>query len=157
MRNKATIAGLVLVLCLSSLSFKCGGGDDPGRIAARAADAAATSISEMIKIKRELGQSGKITPQEELALTNALLRVNTADKALVSAIKAFIATTNSNTAGGADRASLCAAFNSLTAAMSDLNTSVFGVSNSDSKQRLTRVLDILKDLSAMAAVFAKCT
>src|SRR5262245_36031555 len=91
MKYRRTLVGLLLVLAVSSMSFKCSGGgqptDDQVRKAAKAADTIAGSIGEMIKLKRQLAQQKTITPEEELALTNALLKANTADKAFLAATK----------------------------------------------------------------------
>jgi len=140
MRHKVTIVGLVLVLALSSLSFKCdGNSSDPVRKSARAADTIAGSITEMIKVKRQLAQQQKIAPDEELALTNALLKANTADKAFVDAIKKI-----KGTPAPSDKSNLATLFSAVSAAVNDIDAGVLGVKNPDSKSKLTTILNTIK-------------
>src|SRR4051812_41365256 len=117
MRHKLTIVGLVLLCALTSSSFKCDGGGsnanvDPVRRAAKAADTIAGSINEMIKIKRQLAQEGKIKPAEELILTNALLKANTGDKAFLAAIKQVKGTPTQ-----ADKTNLATLFSAVSSAV----------------------------------------
>jgi hypothetical protein len=129
------------------MSFKCGGGGgngnsntDPARTAARAGDAIAKSIGEMNEVKRELARQGKITAAEELKLTQQLLRLNTADKALVERIKSLRSEPDAPT-----RAQLLTLFNELTAALDDLNsTGVLGVTNEDARNRLTTIITAIR-------------
>ena len=145
MRNRSiTAVGLVLVLSLASLSFKCGGGgsngnSDPVRTASRAADAIAKSIGEMNNVKRELARQGKISSAEELKLTQQLLRLNTADKALVNRLKAMGGNAN---AGDSQVTSL---FNELTAALDDLNTTgVVNLGDADARGRLGALITTIR-------------
>jgi hypothetical protein len=155
MKHKAVIAGLLLVLAFSSMSFKCGGEslppDSPWRGAAKAADDIAISINTMIKTKRALAQQGTITPAEELALTNALLKLNTADKALVAKIK----TLKSEAQATADKPTLCALFSTVTSALNDLdNLGLSPISNANAKSQLTTIINALK--ASVAIIAPQC-
>ena len=81
MKSKKTIVGLLLLLSFTAFSFKCdsgnGGVSDPYRKAAKASDDIASSINTMIKIKRDLGTSGKLSRDREVALTNLLQKAMT--------------------------------------------------------------------------------
>ena len=145
MRYKVTIVGLVLLCALSSMSFKCGDGGntnanvDPIRRAAKAADTIASSITELIKIKRQLAQEGKIKPPEELALTNALLKANTADKAFLAAIKQLKSNPSQS-----DKANLATLFSTVSAAVNEVDAGVLGVSDTDAKNKLNVILNTVK-------------
>ncbi len=153
MKRKAVLLGLFLVLALSSMSFKCDGDSatgvpDPWRRAAKAADDIAISINTMIKTKRTLGQQGTITPAEELALTNALLKANTADKALVTEIKKLKSAADVN----AQKPNLCSLFGTVASSLTDLNaTGLVPISNSNAK---TQLATILAAMNASAAIIA---
>ena len=153
MRYRRTLVGLVLVLATSSLSFKCGGGqpgqDDPVRKAAKAADTIAGSINEMIKVKRQLAQQKTIAPGEELALTNALLKANTADKAFLAATKQL-----NGTPTAADKSNLGTLFAAVSASVNELDAGVLGVKNPDAKTKLTTILNTIK---ASLAVISQLT
>lgn len=153
MKQKVVLTGLFLLLVFSSLSFKCDGNstppDSPWRPAAKAADDIAAGISTAIKIKRRLAQEGTITPAEELALTNSLLRLNTADKALVNQIKTIKSATDAN----AQKPNLCSLFSTVTSALSDLNTTgVLPLTNGGAKSQLTTILNALNASAAIIAV-----
>jgi hypothetical protein len=153
MKQKAVLTGLFLLLVFSSLSFKCGGDsvppDSPWRPAAKAADDIAISINTAIKIKRRLAQEGTITPAEELALTNGLLKLNTADKALVAKIK----TVKSAGDVTANKPTLCSMFSTVTNALNDLNNSgVLPLTNSSAKTQLTTIITALNASAAIIAV-----
>ncbi len=144
MRNRRiTTLGLVVALSLASLSFKCGGGcADNNQLcdAARAADTVAKSIGELTTVKRELARQGKITAAEELRLTQQLLRLNTADRAVVNRLKAM------NGAPDADgRQQLLSMFNELTTALDDLNANgVLGLGDADARNRLTTLITVIR-------------
>jgi hypothetical protein len=157
--RRITAVGLVLVLSLASMSFKCGGSNgngnsgtsDPARTAARAADAIAKSIGEMNEVKRELARQGKLTSAEELKLTQQLLRLNTADKALVERIKSLRSEPDAPT-----RTQLLSLFNELTAALDDLNsTGVLGVTNEDARNRLTTIITAIRSSVQIIQSFAQ--
>jgi hypothetical protein len=157
MRNRRmTAVGLVLVLSLASMSFKCGGDNsngnaDPQRGAIRAADAIAKSIGEMNNVKRELGQQGKIAPAEELKLTQMLLRLNTADRALLNRLKAMRSTPSE-----ADKTQLVSMFNELTTALDDLNSNgVLGVGNEDARNRLATIIAAIRASVQIIQSFAQ--
>lgn len=143
-RKRVIVIGLTLALSLVSLSFKCDGGgngqvSDPQRKAAKAADDIAGSIKAMISLKRQLAQSGKITPQEELNLTNILLKVNSADKIFVTRLKSLRATPDAAT-----KSDLVRMFGEVTAALSDLNTSgIVSIGNADARTQLTNILNAI--------------
>jgi hypothetical protein len=144
MRNRnITVVGLVLVLSLASLSFKCGGGcadNDSRCTAARAADGLAKTIGELNNVKRELARQGKITPAEELKLTQQLLSVNTADKALVNKLKTMSGTPGSG--GGLELKNL---FGALTKALEDLDVNgIPGLGNADAKGKLGTLITTAK-------------
>jgi hypothetical protein len=157
MRSKKINAiGLVLVLSLASLSFKCNsepnnGNSNPLRTATRAADAIAKSIGELTNVKRELASQGKITSAEELKLTQQLLRLNTADKTLVTRLKSLNGAPDS-----ASRAQLLTMFNELTAALDDLNTNgVLGVSDEGSRNRLATIITTIRSSLQIIQSFAQ--
>src|SRR5262245_32694640 len=143
MRRKSTLVGLIFVLAFYSLSFKCGGqsgpSDDPVRKAARAADAIAGSINEMIKVKRQLAQQKTITADEELALTNALLKANTADKSFLAAVKQVKGTPTE-----AQKSNLATVFSAVSASVNEIDAGVLGVKNADAKAKLTTILNTIK-------------
>ena len=151
MRNRRiTNVGLALALSLASLSlmsFKCGGGGcadtdtDQRCTAARAADTIAKSISEMTTVKRDLANQGKISSAEELKLTQMLLRLNTADKALVKRLKAMGGSaSNSNSQG-----QIASLLNEFTTALDDLNTNgILSLGNEDARNRLMVIITAIK-------------
>ena len=134
MKHKLSALGslLVLVLALSSC-------DDAVGKSAKAADAIAKSIDQMIDMKRQLAQQQKITSNEELALTNALLKANTADKAFVDGLKKI-----NGTPTAADKSNLAPLFSAFSAAINDIDSGVLGVPSSDAKSNLTTILNTIK-------------
>ena len=156
MRNRrTTAAGLVLILSLASMSFKCGGGTgptgqpEPLRNAARAADTIAGSIKELRTAKNQLASRDKITRDENRKLTTLLLRLNTADKALVNRLKSMNAMPDAT-----QKQQLLSMFNELTAAVDDANTNgVLGLQNEEARTRLTTVINAMRaSLAVIAAV-----
>ncbi|HEX7313175.1 MAG TPA: hypothetical protein VF297_04615 [Pyrinomonadaceae bacterium] len=145
MRNRRiTAVGLVLVLSLASLSFKCGGGgcadNSPLCNSARAADTIAKSISELITVKRELARQGRITREEDLKITQMLLRLNTADKVFVKRIQSLNAEPDAPT-----KQQLLSLFNDVTTALDDLNSNgVLGLQNEDARTRLTTIITAIR-------------
>ena len=144
MRTRSiTIVGLVLTLSLASLSFKCGGGcADNSQLcnAARAADAVAKSIGELNNVKRELARQGKMSSAEELKLTQLLLRLNTADKAVVNRLKSMNAAPSA-----ADKSQLLTLFNELSAAVDDLNTTgVLNLGDQGARDKLTVIITTIR-------------
>lgn len=157
MRNRRTTAvGLVLILSLASMSFECGGdgnagGNDPLRGSIRAADAIAKSIGEMNNVKRELARQGTLTSAEELRLTQMLLRLNTADKALVNRLRAMRSAPTD-----ADRTQLLSMFNELTAALDDLNSNgVLGIGNEEARNRLAIIVTAIRSSVQIIQSFAQ--
>ncbi len=139
-------ASLVIALALTSLAFQCGGSGnnnssqpDPLRNAARASDTIAKSIGEMITVKRELAKEGKLTADEDLKLTQALLRVNTADKVLVKRLKSLKAAPDATT-----KAELVTMFGEVTSALNELNSGgLLGVRNEEARTRLTTIFNTI--------------
>ena len=158
MRNRRiTAVGLVLLLSLASMSFKCGGdgntngNSDPLRGSIRAADAIAKSIGEMNNVKRELARQGTLTAAEELRLTQMLLRLNTADKALVNRLKAMRSAPTD-----ADRSQLLSMFNELTSALDDLNSNgVLGIGNEEARNRLATIITAIRSSVQIIQSFAQ--
>jgi hypothetical protein len=156
MKSKATLAGLLLVLVFTSLSFKCDGGaggpSDEYKKAAKAADDIAASINAMIKIKRELGQAGSITPDQERKLTDLLLKANTADKEFVKQIRALKANPDPSA-----KATLCTLFTSVTSALTDLNNNGIGpVTDPTAKNKLATIFNSLAAASGIIAGVGLC-
>lgn len=154
--RKINALGLVLVLSLASLSFKCPGGKEPDgttnplRGAARAADAVAKSVGELNEVKRELARQGKLTTAEELKLTQQLLRLNSADKALVARLKSL-----NSAPDAAGRAQLMTMFNELTAALDDLNTNgVLGVADQGARDRMGVIITTIRSSLQIIQAFA---
>ncbi|HEX8559397.1 MAG TPA: hypothetical protein VF668_14935 [Pyrinomonadaceae bacterium] len=152
--RKLNALGLVLALSLASLSFKCGSEPDgtvnPLRDAARAADAIAKSVGEMNEVKRELARQGKLTSAEELRLTQQLLRLNTADRALVNRLKSL---NSAPDAGG--RAQLMTMFDELTAAFDDLNANgVLSIGDQGTRDRLGVIVSTIRSSLQIIRAFA---
>lgn len=153
MKRKAVLLGLVLLLAFSSMSFKCDGDSatgipDPWRRAAKAADDIAISINTMIKTKRTLAQQGTITRAEELALTNALLKANSADKALVTQIKTLKSASDVN----AQKPNLCSLFGAVSSSLTGINATGLLPLSSDNAR--TQLATILAAMNASAAIIA---
>ena len=153
MRNRRiTALGLVLVLSLASLSFKCGGGcadNSPLCNSARAADTIAKSISEMITVKRALASEGKLSKAEDLKLTQQLLRLNTADKVFVNRLKSLNAAPDATT-----KQQLLTLFNEVTSALDDLNTNgVLGVQDQGARDRLAAIITAIRASVAIILPF----
>ncbi len=155
MKSKAVLTGLLLLLVFTSFSFKCdsgGGVTDPYRKAAKAADDIAASLNTMTKIKRDLGTSGKLSPDRERALTDLLLKANTADKAFVAQIKKLKADPNPAT-----KATLCSLFGTVSSTLTDLNNNgILPIDNADSKSKLTTVFNTITAASGIIASVGLC-
>ena len=156
MRNRRiTAVGLVLVLSLASMSFKCGDGTgptnqpEPLRNAAVAADTIAGSIKELRTAKNKLADQNKISKEENKKLTTLLLRINTADKALVNRLKSMTAMPDAT-----QKQQLIAMFNELTAAVDDANTNgVLGLQSEEARTTLTVTINAIRaSLAIIAAV-----
>ena len=158
MKSKVVLTGLLLALVFTSFSFKCDGGNGPGvsdpyRKAAKAADDMAAALNTMAKIKRELGTSGKLSRDRELALTNLLLKANTADKEFVKQIKALKADPNP-----ASKATLCSLFTTVTSALADLNDNgILPIDNPESKSKLAAVFNTITAASGIIASVGLCS
>ena len=123
MKSRAVPTALLILLVFTSFSFKCDGGpppdNSPYRNAAKAADDIAGAINAMIKIKRTLAQQGTLKHDEEVVLTNLLLKVNTADKEFLKAVQLVKNTGDVD----ANKPKLCSLFAALQTALNELNTS----------------------------------
>lgn len=119
--------------------------NDPLRKYAKAADNMAGAINSMIKTKRSLAQSGRITAAEDLRLTRSLLVVNEGVTVFHQRVKSLTATPDAAT-----KAQLMTMLNSVTTAVDELNNEgVLGVSNPESKEKLARFIATLKSAIAV--------
>lgn len=106
------------------------------REAAKASDRMATLIGSAVDLKRQLGQTGQITPEEELRLTNHLLTANTK----VKQFNEFARQQTEDTPQ--TRLDLAAAFNAVTNAIDKLsNEAIFPIKNEESKKKLLAILN----------------
>ena len=156
MKRRVLASGLTLALALFALACPPGGQKasipEPQRNAAKAADDIAGSVSAMIKIKRELASRNQSTREEDLALTQALLKVNSADQVLVAKFKALRAA-----AGPDDKVQLCTLFGTVTSAISELNNrGVLGVQNAEARSKLTTILNTITGFTPIIASSLQC-
>ena len=106
----------------------------------------------MTKIKRDLGTSGKLSPDRERALTDLLLKANTADKAFIAQIKKLKADPNPAT-----KATLCALFGTVSSALTDLNNNgILPIDNADSKSKLSTVFNTITAASGIILSVGLC-
>lgn len=160
MKSKRVFVALLLLLALTGLSFKCnsgggggGGVPDPYRNAAKAADDIAAGLNTMAKIKRDLGTSGKLSPDRERALTDLLLKAVAADRAFIAQIKRLKAAPTPN-----DKVTLCSLFKTLSSALDDLNnTGLVPIDNPDSKSKLSTVFTTITKASEIIAAVGLCS
>lgn len=157
MKSKRAFVALLLLLSFTAFSFKCdsgGGGtvSDPYRKAAKAADDIAVSLNTMTKIKGDLGKSGKLSHDREVALTTLLQKANNADRALVNEIKKLKADPNPP-----QKATLCSLFNTVSASLTDLNNSgILPIEDADSKSKLTTVFTTIMGLTSTISAAGLC-
>ena len=154
MKSKKVFVALLLLLSFTAFSFKCDGGDvsDPYRKAAKASDDIASAINTMTRIKRELGTSGKISRDREVALTNLLQKANDADQAFVTEIKKLKADPNP-----AQKATLCTLFNTVSSALTDLNNSgILPVEDADAKSKLATVFSTITTAATIISGVGLC-
>lgn len=124
----------------------------PYRKAAKASDDIAAAINTMVRIKRELGTSGKLSRDREITLTNLLQKANTADRAFVNEIKKLKADPNPAT-----KAALCSLFNAVTSALTDLNNNgILPIEDADAKSKLTTVFSTITAASSIVAGAGLC-
>ena len=155
-KSKRAFVALLLLLSFTAISFKCDSGgnslSDPYRKAAKASDDIAAALNTMTKMKRDLGTSGKLSRDREVALTNLLQKANTADRALVNEIKKLKADPNPPT-----KASLCALFNTVSSALTDLNNNgILPVEDADAKSKLTTVFGTITAATAVISGAGLC-
>ena len=143
-QRKTWTTALTLVLALTCLSFKCGGGGntnnppDGKRKYAKAADDIAGAISSMIDAVKKLQQQGRITADEEKKLLQLLNTSNDANNALINKIK------STTTVDASNKSELLSLLSQVTSAVSDLNNSgVLKIGNADARQRLSRFLSTI--------------
>ena len=156
MKSKKVLVALLLLLSFTALSFKCDSGgntvSDPYRKAAKASDDIAASLNTMTRIKRELGTSGKLSHDREVALTNLLQKANDADRAFVNEIKKLKADPNPAT-----KATLCTLFNTVSSALTDLNNSgILPVEDADAKSKLANVFTAITAATTIIAGAGLC-
>ena len=155
MKSKKVFIALLLLLSFTALSFKCDGGgnvSDPYRKAAKASDDIASALNTMIKVKRNLGTSGKLSRDREVALTNLLQKANDADQAFLNEIKKLKADPNP-----AQKATLCSLFNTVSSALTDLNNSgILPVEDADSKSKLATVFSTITTATTIIAGVGLC-
>jgi len=149
--KRRTIPGLqILGLVVFSVFLTACPSDnpnDPLRKYAKAADSMAGSINSMIKAKRSLASQGRITPAEDLKLTQTLLVANEAVTVFHQRVKSLTAAPDAAT-----KTELMSMLNNVTSAIDDLNNQgVLGVTNAESKQKLARFIGTIK---AAIAVFS---
>ena len=140
MKRRIFVPGLILALALVSMSFKCDNGgngnttSDPLRKYAKALDDMAGALNALTKAKRSLGEQSRITPAEELNLTNKLKTANDATTIAFNRVKAL------STIDPASRTELRTLFDAISAAMGDLNSSgILGLSNTESRSKLSKI------------------
>lgn len=147
MKHRKTWATcLTLVLGMLCLSFQCGGGDgDPRRKYAKAADNIAGGLSVMIDAKRDFGQSGRITPDEERRLTELLMTANDAAIAFNNKVK------TTTVLDASSQLELGNLFATVRTAINALNSSgVLGIQNADAKSKLSKIIATIN--AAMAVI-----
>jgi ribosomal protein S20 len=157
MKRRVLASGLTLALMLFALAClpgcqKTSIPDDPQRKAAKAADDIAGAVKAMTDLKHKLADQKQITREEDLALTKALLKVNSTDKVLVEKLKALRAA-----ASEGDKTQTCALFREVLSAVGELNDKgVLGVNNAEARSRLTTILNTINGLTPVIANFLHC-
>ncbi len=145
--RRITAVGLILILSLASMSFKCGGcaDNDPRCDYAKAADNIASGLNALIKAKRSLAQEGRISADEERKLT---LLLNAANEAAIVFNNKVKTTTTINADNATELGNLLA---NVTAAVNELNSGggIPGVSNQESRQKLARILGTITSAIAI--------
>lgn len=137
MRTKRTLVAFAIALCLmSQMAFKGCESNDHIREAAKASDRISVLIGSLITIKRDLAQTGQITPQEELAITNRLLEANTR----VKQFNEFARKQTEDTPQ--TRLDLATAFNGVTTAINKLsNEGIFPIKNPEAKKKFLAIIN----------------
>jgi hypothetical protein len=143
---KRKLAWLSLIMVLTLVLSSCT--DPEVKKQAETAGAIAESIKQMIDIKRQLGQQNKITKEEELGLTNALLMANGADKAYVAGLKKI-----AGTATAQDKSNLKPLLDAFSAAITTIDAGVVGVKNADAQKNLATIMATIKASVAILQTF----
>lgn len=124
---------LAVVLFLISVQLACK--DDQIRKAARASDDMATAISLTIDLKRSLAASGVLKPEEEIPLTLALQKVNTAAKAFHTQVAA------TSKFDPAAKNKLLTLFEGIATSVNELNQQgVLGIKDPEARTKISTVL-----------------
>jgi hypothetical protein len=155
-KSKKVFVALLLLLSFTAFSFKCdsggGGVSDPYRKAAKASDDIAAALNTMTKIKRDLGTSGKLSRDREVALTGLLQKANDADRAFLNEIKKLKADPNP-----VQKATLCTLFNTASSALTDLNNSgIMPVEDADAKSKLATVFSTITAATGIITSLSLC-
>jgi hypothetical protein len=155
-KSKKAFVGLLLLLSFTAFSFKCddggGGVSDPYRKAAKAADTIATTLNTMTKVKRNLGTSGKLSHDREVALTTLLQKANDADRAFYDEIKKLKADPNPT-----QKATLCTLFSTASSALTDLNSSgIIPIEDADSKSKLATLFSTITTATGVITGLGLC-
>ena len=115
-------------------------------------DLIAAALNTMTKVKRELGTSGKLSREREIALTGLLQKANDADRAFLTEVKKLKADPNPAT-----KATLCSLFNTASAALTDLNNSgIMPVEDADAKSKLTTIFSTITAATAVITGVGLC-
>ena len=144
-QRKMWTTALTLVLALTCLSFKCGGGGqvaggntDAKRKYAKAADDIAGALNSMVDVLKNLQQQGRISDDEARKLVQLLNAANEADTALFNRLKATTVVDASN------KSELLSLLSQVSATVNDLsNSGVLPIGNSDAKQKLSKFLNTI--------------
>jgi hypothetical protein len=151
MRHKKTVAIILPLLLFASTSFKCNGGGAPEaqRKYGQALDDLDATISAMFGKKRLLAQQGKITPAEELRLTNSLSKAS-------ESVAAARRTVHSITSTDArDKATIARLLPVLSASLEGLNEDILSIQDSSPRsefrpelQNIRASLDLITKLTS---------
>ena len=142
-QRKMWTTALTLVLALTCLSFKCGGGNANNPEAAKrryvkAADDIAGAISSMIDLEKNLSLQKRISDDEARKLVQLLNAANEADTALFNRLKATTVVDASN------KSELLSLLSQVSTTVNDLsNSGVLPIGNSDAKQKLSKFLNTI--------------
>ena len=132
MKTKHSLIAIVLVF-LISLQLACTG--DQIKKSAQAAQDMSLALGLAIDAKRSLAEAKLIDPQEEIALTLGMAKVNLAIRAFNNQVSA------TKTLDPTSKAQLLTLFQGIVSSVNDLNTQgVLGIKNPDSKAKITAVL-----------------
>lgn len=135
---KISLMKRIAVILVLALSLATAPACDKNRIheAAKASDRIATLVGAAIDLKRELAETGQITPQEELAITERLLTVAQRGKDFNEYARKLTADTPQT------RLDLAESFSKVVSAINDFsNSAVFPVKNPEAKKKLLAIVN----------------